>query len=176
MEVCNIKFHFYIKPEYTNTFFERLYNCKFIHKQFTSFCIIRIGKIVYSCFYSGFVNVTGVLNFDLKATSQKILLLALQLNQDREQIFCDSVVDNITSKLTTLTKRKVNLIEKKKKICLDSQILAVKYDRQRFPNMFVKTKFGTIIWSPNNIATAVGSKTLTDLEKICKIILDINTL
>ena len=170
MEVCNIKFHFYIKKRFKRLFNKRLLSCEYVKKTYSSFCILRIGKIVYSCFYSGFINVTGVRNFELKPVSQKLLLSVLKIKQKRKNIFKKSIIDNITSKLLNPVNRKINLAEKRYKFVSDENVLSVKYDRQRFPNMFLKTKFGTIIWSPNNIIIVVGSKGFTDLTKVYEII------
>lgn len=176
MDVCNIKFHFHIKPECKQLFIEKLNECNFVQKRFSSFCVIRIGKIVYSCFYSGFVNVTGVLNFELKPVARKLLLSSLNLDQNENDVFMESVIDNITSRLHNPIKKKVNLVDKKLKLSLNEEILSVKYNRQRFPNMFIKTVFGTIIWSPNNFLSAVGSKSFSDLRKIYQIIQNLEQL
>ena len=176
MEVCNIKFHFYIKTKFKDLFNKRLSDCEFVKKTYSSFCILRINKIVYSCFYSGFINVTGVRNFELKPVSQKILLSVLGIKQKRKKIFRKSVIDNITSKLLNPTFKKINLVDKRSKFALNENVCTIKYDRQRFPNMFLKTKFGTIIWSPNNIKTVVGSKGFSDLCKIYEIINTLNQL
>lgn len=176
MDVCNIKFHFYIKSKFKNIFNERLKNCEFVKKQYSSFCVLRIGKIVYSCFYSGFVNVTGVLNFELKPMAKKLLLKVLNLKCKKKKVFKSSVIDNITSRLINPVKQKINLADKKIKFNSDSNIVSVKYDRQRFPNMFLKTHYGTIIWSPNNLSTVVGSKSFSDLTEIYKIIKTLSAL
>ena len=109
-------------------------------------------------------------NFELKPVSQKLLLSVLKIKQKRKNIFKKSIIDNITSKLLNPVNRKINLAEKRHNFVLDENVLSVKYDRQRFPNMFLKTKFGTIIWSPNNIIIVVGSKGFTDLTKVYEII------
>ena len=170
MEVCNIKFHFYIKSSYKEIFQKCLKDCEFVKKTLSSFCVLRVGKTVFSCFYSGYINATGVINFSRKHSAQRLLLNALKLQVKRKKIFGKSRIDNITAKVIKPQLQVVNLLEKKNRIYLDEYIISTKYDRQRFPNMFIKTVFGTIIWSPNNNITVVGSKNSTDLADIYKII------
>ncbi len=173
MDVCNIKYHFYVRKKYIQTFNRSLQSCELIKKTFSSFCILRIGKFVYTCFYSGYINITGVLNFEIKPIAQKVLLEILKLNIKRTKIFRKSVIDNITAKIANPIRQPVNLLLIKQKIVINNEIITVKYDRQRFPNMFIKTIFGTIIWSPNNLTSSVGSKCYKDLKNIHQIILKI---
>ena len=165
MEVCNIKFHCHVKPSFLIKYTTKIKDSSFVKKTFPSFCVIRIGKFVFNCFFKGYINITGVYNESLIDSALKCLLFCLGLG-DNIDIFTSCVIDNITAKSVTVKSRSVDLLAKKKNLQKRTDIISVKYNRERFPNMFIKTNEGTIIWSPNNIVSCVGSKTWNSLNKL----------
>ncbi len=170
MEVQNVKFHVRVKESWLPQYSIQLKNTSFKKKTVFSFCILRVGKFVYNCFFSGYINITGVRNCDAIATAIDALYWALDIIKT-ENIFTEHVIDNISAICNNLSKKKINLLEKKRLKDTNKEIIHIKYNRERFPNMFIKTEFGTIIWSPNNVVCTVGSKNLKALSKLSSLIL-----
>ncbi len=175
MEVRNIKLHCRVQSDYLIQYCKNLKASKLTKKTFSSFCVLRVGKLVFNCFFNGYVNITGVYNEDSIHNALKCFLFTIDLKSDLE-ILTPYVIDNITAKCILIPRRTVNLIKKKINLIQDNNIVSVKYNRERFPNMFIKTKFGTIIWSPNNSVSSVGSKTNKHLEELYTIILQIDQI
>ena len=71
-------------------------------------------------------------------------------------------MDNISAKYET-KKQKINLNILKASLVKDSRIISLKYNRERFPGLFLKTLMGTVIWFPTNSIISVGSKNTNDL-------------
>ena len=175
MEIKNIKFHCRIKPEYYKQYYQNLTTIKLTKKTFYSFCVFRIGNFVFNCFFTGYVNITGVSSYSAISTALSCLSYFLQFHNN-EYVFTTYVIDNMTAKCSSIERKIINLTKKGSLLKEWSNIISVKYNRERFPNMFIKTKYGTIIWSPNNSATTVGAKTISNLDDIYEIILSIDQL
>ena len=126
---------------------------------YTSFYVIRLGRFVFNCFYVGYINLTGVNRISAISTALECLACALDLPM-KTSVFEKTHVDNISAKCFSLETRIVNLHEKRCKLIQLNlkQIKSIKYNRERFPNMFIQLNYGTIIWSPNNNICCVGIK------------------
>lgn len=167
MDIQNVKFHLKIKADYLSFFQEQLRKSGKKTKTLSTFCVLRIHKFVYICFYNGCVNITGVRNLAGQETAIAFFAFELKLNKEK---FGLPKVDNITAKYRLFERHKVNL----HKFCLsgrgNEKVISTKYNRERFPCAYFKTKFGTIIWSSMNAVACVGMKTDSDLKEIETII------
>ena len=172
MEVCNVKIHCIIGKKYQKKFYQSLYNSLEITKRFPSFCVLRFSHFVFNCYYNGFINVTGIRNLQGIKVALDVLKFVLNL---QDVLFEKIVIDNITAKCISVKTKRVNLQDKKRKINHEN-VYEMQYQREVFPNMFIKTTYGTIIWSTNNIIACVGIKKKKNLKKILKIIQYIDKL
>lgn len=167
MDVCNIKCHCEIKKKYLYEFVNSFKHKGY--KQFPSFEVFKVEKYSFVCYYSGYVNITG-----LKQVGEiKIALGALKKILGNTFFeFENVVVDNITAKCFCVKPRQICLQRKREKIefKFKDKIKSIKYKREIFPNMFIKTKYSTLIWSSNNKVSCVGLKKLVHIKKLCKLI------
>lgn len=172
MDICNIKFHCIIsdKVQFSESFRGKGY------KTYPSFEVFKIGNYSFMCYYNGFLNVTGVKTFDeidISLNKLKEYLNNFHLN------FKEIIVDNITTKCTCLNMKHICLQTKKEKLkksTLSNQITSIKYEREIFPSMFIKTNLGTIIWSTNNKVSCVGLKSLKNIRDICSLVQSIEKI
>ena len=175
MRITNIKCHTQLTAESLSKLSERI-NTKSssISKRTHSFAVIRLNSYVYTCFYSGFLNITGIKGYDF--IEDAILKLSIFLNIDEKQSYKYNtpVIDCMSahwSKNNLLSRHNLSeIIELSKE---DSRIIGVKYNRQRFPALFLKTNFGTVLWFSTPTISAVGLKTREDLLSIREIITQI---
>ena len=163
MDVRNVKFHFRVLPKEIKTYRHYIKNTKSQSKDCGSFLIIRVFKSVYTCFLTGYINVTGVRS--IESLNIPLICFANKLNLTLSNL-SDPVIDNITSKCIGIKKKNIQLSTLCNTLQEHKQILGVKYNRERFPCMFLKTKVGTLIWSPFNIVTCVGVKSEDNLRQI----------
>lgn len=165
MEVTNVKFHCKICVEFLTEFKKELLTNDLKKKRCNSFFVIRFGSFVFNCFKTGYINVTGVKKMSSINTALDCLKFIFKFPLEKS-IFHSITVDNISAKCKQTEKQNVNLFQIKDVLRFDQEIVSVKYNRERFPNMFIKLKYGLIIWSPNNIVCCVGIKSIKDLNLI----------
>ena len=175
MEIQNIKFHLRVKEQHHISYCVRIKKSEFNKKTLFSFCVLRVGGFVYNCFFSGYINITGVRNHGAIACALRALYFALKV-EEKENIFDEPTIDNITASHKIVCRKKICLSEKKQRLRDRNEIITIKYNRERFPNMFIKTKLGTIIWSPNNVVCSVGTKTLSNLTKLSLLVFHYNQI
>lgn len=171
MEVCNIKYHCNVLEKYYSKYYRRLYLSRAVVKRLPSFCVVRIKEpsfppFVFCCYYKGYINITGVRNLCALSVALDVLAKLLKITR---KAFGNTNIDNITARCTRLTERKISL-QKKRINIRHKHVLGVQYRREIFPNMFIKTTFGTIIWSPKNCVSCVGVKKPEDLNLILLVI------
>lgn len=153
MEVSNVKFHYILHRSQSLIFFHALKKSELVVKKYPSFCVLRLGRFVYVCFYSGCINITGVKNIEHLYLPISCLCFSVNVS---ESMFINPIVDNVSAKFTGDRIRLINLITFAANIKDLPFVKRVKYNRERFPCMFVRTLHGTIIWSPRNAITCVG--------------------
>jgi len=170
LKTSNIKSHFIIDDNYLNTLNHFLSSSFFITKKKPSFCMFKYKTLIYTCFYSGYINVTG-----LKTLGNIYIPKYIFSSQSGIPLKSISlpVIDNISAKYIKVrngekTSRDlhcfINILRH------DHRIISLKYNRERFPGLFIKTINGTIIWFPSNSIITVGCKHHSDLQEIDKII------
>ena len=100
--------------------------------------------------------------------------IVLAINILKDEIGFESedqfVVDSISSRYIATTKRRISIPFLLQEIRKEFRLLSIKYNRERFPGMFIKTSYGTIIWFPSNSVVCVGSKSQEDLTQIADFI------
>ena len=169
MEVCNVKIHTYTSDLKALTIY---ISSAPIKKRKPSFCVLYIGKFVYSIYYKGYINISGIHNID--TIEVPIQLLAHVSKIDKKQ-FKPPVIDNITAVYNSPYKKSVLLpIPLIKKLLENNNIIKVKYNREKFPGIFSSTGKGTIIWFATYKIVIVGAKSKEDLnfnENVIKFIL-----
>ena len=114
MEVTNVKFHSYIKSEFI-IHFQRLLNSDLKKDVYMSFFVIRLGRFVFNCFYTGYINITGVKRTSAISTALVCLTFALDLPM-KTSVFEKTDIDNISANCCSLETRTINLYEKKAQI------------------------------------------------------------
>lgn len=134
-------------------------NSPYVTKRHRSFIVVRLeNKAVYTCFFSGFINITGVKRVsDLENIIQQFAgyLGISQADFSPPQIDCINSI--------FLTSKDSNLINLKKLAEILSTeknlgVKEIKYNRERFPGMTVKTKQGTILLFPSFSILLTGTK------------------
>ena len=176
MEVTNIKYHIRLvcqnkcKEKYTQRLKEISAADK-AKKRRNTFIVIRIEPFVITCFNSGYINVTGVKDFDsIQDPTHKISnLLEVSVN-----CLSAPVIDTISSRwnkekhyLHNLPLVKIRESAKKEE---KEKYISSWHRREQFPALFVKTKFGTLLWFVTPSVVAVGSKTKKDLEELSLVV------
>jgi len=172
MDVNNVKIRVYVKPEFIDIYQTALKNTDYMTKQCSSFYVLRC-KFVFICYISGCVNITGIKHTSSVPFAVETLGFMLKLPHEYSM---NVVVDNITARLTNPKVQLVNLSSKSYALREYKKVQRIKYNRERFPCMFLKTEYGTIIWSPYNKVSGVGIKSAEDLRGIYEIITHIQTL
>lgn len=174
MDICNIKIHCRIRQNDLNLFVQSFKNKG--AKIFPSFEIFKIQNFSYICYYSGFLNVTGLKQISDIENSLNILKNYFKVCNLK---FGAIVIDNITTKCTCVKQEQICLQNKKEKILASSlfqDIITIKYEREIFPNMFLKTKHMTIIWSSNNKVSCVGLKNIAQFQDACELIKQLSSV
>lgn len=168
MDVTNIKFHVRIKPKKTKKYNKSVKLCTHKTKSCKSFFILRLKTYVFTCFYSGFINITGVRDFSCIRKSLRVLRKHLKL---KRRYFTSPVIDSISSRYGILSNleriRSENIV---KSALSQKDIQSVKFNRERFPAVFIRTAFGTILWFTTPSIIGVGTKTEEDLNKLKDIV------
>ena len=169
--VNNVKFHSTINGPRKQVFkdFYHKSNTPAITKRERSFLVLRQNKVVYTCFKSGFINVTGVRSIaDIQKTIEH---LAFYLGISGED-FSTIKIDNIHASCT-LPEEKINLRKLIKILPVDSKlkIKETRYNRQRFPGLTIKTKIGSILWFSSNKVLITGCNSQASLTA-CKELID----
>jgi len=165
METTNIKFHFQLRKSCCGKLKDFLQISPLVRITKPSFSVVRIHKFIYTCYKNGFINVTGVRHLDTIVLA--INILKDEIGFESEDQF---VVDSISSRYIATTKRRISIPFLLQEIRKEFRLLSIKYNRERFPGMFIKTSYGTIIWFPSNSVVCVGSKSQEDLTQIADFI------
>lgn len=177
MDIKNIKIHCSIKKKYLHSHQISFDNPPvLVKKSFPSFKVIRLGRFTYTCFRSGHINISGIPVFD--DIDIAIHLLNCRWFPEKEQINYteNTTIDNITSKYPSTIKKHISLTNLKTLVVRLPEVQRVKYNRETFPCMFIKTSYGTIIYSAKNSIASVGCKSQTHLHKIFNLIYNITGL
>jgi len=168
MNINNIKIHVRVKPLFLTQYREALINQVDIHKKTSSFITFKYDCFTYTCFHSGFVNVTGIKR--RKDKHKSIQSLETNLNLQKKS-FTKPVVDNISSNwLNKDELKKINLLVILTIALKHDTIKEAKYNREKFPALFLKTYWGTILWYGSPAVIAVGSKTKKDVKYLTKVV------
>jgi len=165
MNTTNVKIHVKL-TEGIVQYCDTLLNSDKVHKRTSSFIILRLTPFVYTCFFTGFINITGIETLDRIPTAICQLKEHLKLKQ-----ILHPTVDTVSScwpKAEHL--KKINLQRVKVVAGNHPEVAKIKYNRERFPALFTKTKYGTILWFASPAIVAVGSKKLEDLNQLKSII------
>ena len=170
MRITNIKCHTQLKDKHLPQFIEKIESNEspLISKRTHSFVIIRLFPYVYTCFYKGFVNITGITGYDVIEDAIHKLSIFLDIDKSGyESAIIDCMSAHWPSKTLSSRHNLNKVIELSK---ADSRITGIKYNRQRFPALFLKTKSGTVLWFSTPAISAVGLKKKQDLSIIEDII------
>ena len=158
--VTNVKFHCRITGPRLKVYqdFFKNSNSPYVTKRHRSFMVIRLeNKAVYTCFYSGFINVTGV-----KSVSEieKIIHHFAGYLGISWRDFSPPKIDCINSVFVTSKRKKVNL--KKLAEILSAEkydwLTDIRYNREKFPGMTIKTLIGSILIFPSFSILLTGTK------------------
>ena len=166
MDVRNVKCHFKIEVSYLRVFIKQLDNTERKTKCKPTLCVIRLAKFVYVCFYNGCVNITGIRN--LNGCESAVEYFSHELNLDKKRFGCVKI-DNITATYK-LHRYKIDLHTLCQLARRSTTVVNTKYNRELFPCAYLKTRFGTIIWSKSNAVSCVGMNSADDLKKLSTII------
>jgi len=166
MEVTNVKFHFNI---YHEDLKRKLLECKEVTKTTASFCVVRLNesKLVFCIYYKGFVNGTGVRN--LLQLESALTIFKAHFDLESKEIGLVTI-DNISSTYKPAELKPVNLCNLIAQIKEEKCIKSIKYNRERFPGLFLKTDFGTLIWFATNTVISIGAKTRADLLNLSTLV------
>lgn len=170
MNITNIKLHTEVQashlPAYKKSLTQHRWQCS---KKSHSFVVFRFNPYVFTCFYTGFINVTGIRKLEHIDYCLKLFCKALNIDQESIAPF---VIDNISSqwpKAHPLPKLK--LLEVNERALVHARVISTSYNRERFPALFLKTKYGTVLWFATPSIVGVGSKSLTATIQL-KLIVD----
>lgn len=142
----------------------------------TSFFIIRHKHLVFSVYYSGHINVTGVKQYKdfFYAFHYLKKVLCIQTLQRFS-------VDNITF-TSQISKQCItqfgSFIDYLLTLESNNQVSTVKYSSQKFPGAFIKIKTctkATIILFSSGKYNIVGCNTLSDLKLVSQFMQHIHT-
>ena len=165
MNITNLKCHARLDGGSLTLYRRKLSASEAVAKRTHSFAVLRLPPLVCTCFYSGFINITGIRTFEQARPALDSLLKHLCL--EPEAVLDEPHIDSISSswpKHLPLPAHKLNKV-------LDiaakqPQVQRIKWNRQQFPALFLKTKFGTILWFNSPAIVSVGSKTKADLIEL----------
>lgn len=164
MKISNIKAHFLVNNKRISAYSSTLKQEGLIENSGAvspSFIVLRRKHFVFTCFFSGFINVTGVKNFEQLKKSVKCLAKCLHM---RKKYFQNPIVDSISSSYPNPSLvPKQNVSHVIKEAYSFSCVRSIKYNRERFPAAFIKTNYGTVLWFGTPSIVVVGSKSKLDL-------------
>lgn len=164
MKISNIKSHFVVKNKRVSLYCETLKKvCTTNNLKVTaSFTIVRLHRFVYTCFFSGFINLTGLQNFE--QIEEGIQCLAKYLHMKRRH-FEKIKVDSISASYPEPSLiPKQNVARVIKEAYTFNCVRSIKFNRERFPAAFIKTNYGTVLWFGTPSIVVVGSKSEYDLK------------
>lgn len=161
--ISNIKFRFRFDCPVS-----AIRNCekKFAHlisKTKQSFFVLRHGPVVYSIFYTGHVNCTGIR--DLNKLSHYVSDLERMIGLGAAT---DPVIDNITScQALESNESRFNLLHFCCRVAVlrtdydpDCRITKVRFNRETFPGGILNTNRGTCLLFASRKCVFVGTKSL----------------
>lgn len=171
--INNVKFHTRIYGPRKKVYHSFYKDSKSPHitKRRRSFIILRLEKIVYTCFENGFINITGVrdLSFIPKAIHQLAFYLGIATSD-----FSIPVTDNLHASCH-LPPTCINL-KKLAEILSHAnckELKELRYNRQRFPGLTARTDSGSILWFASNRVLLTGCRTELDLRLCQEVVKDI---
>ena len=129
---------------------------KNVTKKKHSFFVVR-NEFVYTIFYSGYINITGLkCNEDIKTSIMNILKLLKISSENIYKIKIDNIVaSNLFNEKIEIRKYILFLREKKYKI---------RYNPHRFPGATLKLIKGSILFFVSGKFILLGFKNITDLH------------
>ena len=169
MELTNLKAHTKVLSSCLSLFIKNLSHSDKVKKRQNSFVVLQLvlfpeyRPLVFSCFFSGHINVTGVRKWPHLSLAFQKLADHLRL---KGSIFEKIKIDMISSKWPHNEKhllKKTNLFDVLHAAHMEESVKGTQYDRERFPGLYIRTQFGTIIWFTTPNIIAVNSKCEQDL-------------
>lgn len=165
MNLTNLKCHTRLEDRDLATYRQGLQESEAVTKRTHSFAVLRLPPVVYTCFYSGFINVTGIRTFEQLRSVTTTLREHLGLDPEVDPV--EPHIDSISSAWPQDQFLPGHQLNKVRDIALkESQVTGIKWNRQQFPALFLKTKFGTILWFNAPAIVSVGSKEKQDLTEL----------
>lgn len=136
----------------------------------------KSGQITTTCFYNGWINVTGISN--LENISVDCMSVASLLFPNRKRSFSCLIerftLDNIsaTGYDEMLTDSFHSIVDNREMILkrLEGSVLNISHNNHRFPGIFIKTTSGTCIVYRTGKYVAVGVRKIGNLSKIQTVI------
>ena len=142
MRVTNIKLHTAIaSTKKLERYKLALTECECYSKKRHSFLVLRSQySYVYTCFYSGHINVTGIKNFAKINSALRLLKGLLSLSGSCRKIFLPVTLDNIYSAWPKiLIDTRHNLTRIKEIAHRTTNVIYTSFNRERFPALCIKT-------------------------------------
>ena len=174
MNITNIKLHTRVKNNLSH-YKNILSTSPHIDKRRASFCVLRTGGYIYSCYFSGFINVTGIKTISCINEALNVLKNHFQLDSnDLEHYVIDNISSQYKGNLCSLLNRNLTTLAKVGARFKDT--IKVKYNREKFPGLFLKTAYGTLICFSSSAIAAVGAKNEKDLRKLNELIEELQRL
>ena len=171
MEVTNIKVSIRIFPPDRERYVRNLKKSERVGKRKNSFSVLRLPSLlegfppfVYTCFYCGHVNATAIRNWEHVPIAVQLLKDHLGL-QERVRLYIDMVSsrwppeEHYKLKKENLTR----LLANAKK---EASVYLTTLDRERFPALYIRSRYGTLLWFPTGAIVGMNSKTKEDLEQM----------
>lgn len=177
MEVTNIKVSFRILPSELERYVRRLRTSERVTKRRNSFSVLRLPlrrppdlgdfpSLVYTCFYSGHVNATAIRKWEHVPIAVQCLREHLGLSQEVE----DNVQINMVSSRWPPEEHYKLKRENLNRLLIAAQneeaVSRTQLDRERFPALYIRSRYGTLLWFPTGAVVGVNSKSKQDLEQL----------
>jgi len=130
---------------------------------------IKLHTRICNHLLSGFINVTGIKTRLKIEEALKVLQTHFELDSsDLEQYVIDNISSQYTGNLHSLRNRNLSALAREGASL--KHTIKVKYNREKFPGLFLKTDHGTLICFSSPAIVAVGSKNDEDLRKLRQLI------
>lgn len=169
MNITNLKCHVRLDGRSLTRYRHNLSASEAVGKRTHSFAVLRLPPLVCTCFYSGFINITGVRTFEQTRSALDSLLEHLHLGPEAAP--GEPHIDSISSAWPKHLPLPAHNLNKVLDIAAKQpQVQGIKWNRQQFPALFLKTKFGTLLWFNSPAIVSVGSKNEEDLIALKNIV------
>ena len=171
MEVTNIKVSIRILPGDKERYDSNLKKSEAVGKRKNSFSVLRLPSLlegvppfVYTCFYGGHVNATAIRSWEHVPVAVQLLKDHLGL-QEKVRVYIDMVSSRWPpEEHYKLKKENLNqLLANAKK---ERSVGLTTLDRERFPALYIRSRYGTLLWFPTGAIVGVNSKTKEDLKQM----------